>query len=43
MLTSEHTQERQNAALLLCLELIEQRANREDSAGNATKYYGASG
>ena len=32
MLTSEHTQ-----------ELIEQRANREDSAGNATKYYGVSG
>lgn len=28
MLTSEYTQERQNAALLLCLELIEQRGQR---------------
>ena len=28
MLTSEHTQERQNAALFLCLKLIEQREQR---------------
>ena len=43
MLTFEYTQERRNAALLPCPEPIEQRANREDSAGIATKYYGVSG